>query len=181
MARPTKFTQEIANTICNRIGEGESLRAICRDPEMDVSIGTVLRWVSEDEAFREQYARAMEARADAVFEELLDIADDGQNDWMEKELQNGNIIEVPNHEHITRSRLRVDARRWMLGKMQPKKYGDFSRQEITGKDGAALNAASVSDAQIAAALTALAHNTPPVHTDPLADNEVDENDASDLV
>ena len=147
------------------------------------SLGTVLRWVGEDDALKEQYARAMETRADAIFEELLDIADDGQNDWMEKELRDGAVIEVPNHEHITRSRLRFDARRWMLGKMQPKKYGDFMRQELTGKDGAALNPKSVSDEQLAAALTALAHNTPPVHTDPFDEpkEEIDENDASDLV
>lgn len=180
MSRPSKFTQELANKICQRIGEGESLRAICRDPEMDVSIGTVLRWVADDEKFREQYARAMEARADAVFEELLDIVDDGQNDWMEKELKDGSVIEVPNHEHITRSRLRFDARRWMLGKMQPKKYGDFMRQELTGKDGAALNPQSVSDAQLAAALNALAHNAPAQHNDPL-EEATDPDDASDLV
>lgn len=158
------------------MAEGESLRAICRLDHMP-SIGAVLRWISEDDKLKEQYARAMAVRADAIFEELLDIADDGQNDWMEKQLNNGDTITVANHEHITRSRLRVDARRWMLGKMEPKKYSDLMRQELTGKDGAALNPAKVSDAQLAAALNALAHNGPAQHIDPIEDPD----DASDLV
>jgi hypothetical protein len=61
--------------------------------------------------------RAREAQADAIFDECLDIADDGSNDFMgEDEKYNGDAV--------ARSKLRVDTRKWMAGKLAPKKYGD---------------------------------------------------------
>lgn len=85
---------------------------------------TVFRWLAADEAFRDQYARAREAQADALFDDILDIADDGTNDYMTKTNADGSEYEALNAEHIQRSRLRVDARKWMAGKLLPKKYGE---------------------------------------------------------
>jgi len=67
---------------------------------------------------------------DALAEEILEISDDGSNDWMERKRQDGSVETVLNSEHINRSRLRVDSRKWLLSKMAPKKYGD--RIEIAG-------------------------------------------------
>jgi hypothetical protein len=92
-----------------------------------------MRWLNEHEAFREQYARATEQRADLMAEEILEIADDGRNDYATTE--NG---ETFNSEHVQRSRLRVDARKWLLAKMQPKKYGERVQTEVTGPDGGAV-------------------------------------------
>ena len=118
MGRPSEFTTETADRICARLAEGESLRAIVADDDMPGQ-STVFRWLAENEGFREQYARAREAQADKLFEEILTIADDGSNDTYQTE--NG---EATNHDVIARSRLRVDARKWMASKMAPKKYGD---------------------------------------------------------
>ena len=82
-----------------------------------------LRWVAEDADLAEQYARAMEQRADAVFDDLIEIADDGTNDWMEKHGEDDEGYKL-NGEHVQRSKLRVDARKWALARMNPKKYGD---------------------------------------------------------
>lgn len=73
-----------------------------------------------------QYARAREAQADAMLEEIMEIADEGTNDTYEDE--NGN--ERTNQDVIARSRLRVDARKWAMSKMAPKKYGD--KLELSG-------------------------------------------------
>lgn len=100
--------------ICTRIGECERLRTIAAD--VGVSLGVLSVWLS---AHPEQYARAMEARADKFAEEILEIADDGRNDTYVTE--NG---EATNHDVIARSRLRVDARKWLAAKMAPKKYGE---------------------------------------------------------
>ena len=81
-------------------------------------------WIRDDEDMRERYARACEIRADAIFEEIFDIADDGTNDFSSYEIAPGVEVEKVNMDHIQRSRLRVDARKWALGKMNPKKYGD---------------------------------------------------------
>lgn len=96
---------------------------------------TVFRWLAKFPQFREQYARAREAAADAIFDEMFGIMDDGQNDWMEKEGKDGETFTVVNHEHIQRSKLRFEGRRWMLGKLNPKKYGDKIQQELSNPDG----------------------------------------------
>lgn len=67
-----------------------------------------------------------------LFEEILDIADDASNDWMERQSEKSAGWEL-NGDHVQRSRLRIDARKWMLGKMQPKKYGDKLELEHAGK------------------------------------------------
>lgn len=118
MARPSSFTQEIADTICLGLAEGVSLRVICAKDGMPDK-ATVFRWLAGNEAFRDQYARAREAQADFLAEEILQIADDGQNDTYLTD--NGLAV---NHDAIARSRLRVDARKWLASKMAPKKYGD---------------------------------------------------------
>lgn len=124
MAGKTTFTQEMADAICERIADGESLRAICADEAMP-STATVCKWLAEQPPFSEQYARAREAQADALFDDILEIADDGTNDWMERHSQDGEALGWrENGETIRRSQLRVEARKWMAGKLKPKKYGE---------------------------------------------------------
>lgn len=135
--RPTDYGPDIVSQICERLADGQSLREICRADDMP-GMTTVFRWLAAHEDFREQYARAREAQADRFAEEILDIADDGSNDWMQRQQGDDDPVEVANHEHISRSKLRVDARKWLMSKMAPKKYGDKITQELTGGDGAPL-------------------------------------------
>jgi hypothetical protein len=117
MSRKIIRTAENAGLICERLSEGWTLRQVARD--LDCKASAIINWVESDEIFRERYTRAMERRWERMSEELQEIADEGTNDWMERE-----GIAVPDHEHIQRSRLRVDTRKWLLSKMMPKKYGD---------------------------------------------------------
>jgi hypothetical protein len=130
--RPTIFTQELADKICLRISEGESLRAICRDEDMP-SCSSVFRWLLDEDkkSFWEQYEKARNVQAEIMFEELLEIADDGSNDWMEKE-RDGQTSYFINGEAVSRSRLRVDTRKWFLSKVLPKKFGE--KLDITSGD-----------------------------------------------
>lgn len=124
MARPTDFTPELGDRICEEIADGRSLRSICLDEAMPGK-STVFRWLRLDETFRDQYTRAREAQADALFDDIIDIADDGSNDWMERhDEQGGNIGWRENGEALNRSKIRIDARKWMAGKLRPKVYGD---------------------------------------------------------
>jgi len=135
--RPSSFTQEIADNICARLIAGESLRTICGDDGYP-DARTVHRWLaSKDErydAFRQQYAHAREAQAETIFDEILEIADDARNDWMERRGEE-DAGWVANGEHIQRSRLRIDARKWMAAKLAPKKYGDKVELEHSGQVG----------------------------------------------
>jgi hypothetical protein len=89
---------------------------------------TILRWNFEDgeiyKEFQDLYARALIIRAHSWAEEIIDISDDGRNDWEERESKNGNTFIALNQEHVQRSRLRVDSRKFLLAKMLPRLYGD---------------------------------------------------------
>lgn len=143
MARPSLYTPDVATAICERIADGESLRSICADEGLP-SLRSVIRWLGQPEhdAFRRQYAQARAAQAERMAEEILSIADEGVNDWMK-----ANDPENPgyalNGEAIARSRLRVDARKWLASKLLPKVYGEAIRQELTGPNGGPIETRSV--------------------------------------
>lgn len=67
-------------------------------------------------------------------DEMLEIADDSRNGWMEKQTKSGGTITVLNEEAIARSRLRIDARKWLIVKALPKDFGERLAAEISGKD-----------------------------------------------
>jgi len=121
--RPSIYTQELADKVCEAISLGSSLRSACLSKDLP-SISTVFKWLREDEGFTKQYEKACEERTEYQREELLDIADDGTNDWEEQERTDGSTFVKLNNESIQRSRLRVDTRKWLMSKMKPKKYGD---------------------------------------------------------
>jgi hypothetical protein len=123
MARPSKFTQALANVICRRLMAGESMRQIVADTKLPAQ-STVYKWLAEQEPFSEQYARAREIQADTHFDEILEIADDGTNDWMEKKDKAGKVIGYQeNGDALRRSAMRIEVRKYRAEKMAPKKYG----------------------------------------------------------
>jgi hypothetical protein len=79
-----------------------------------------------DEDFQKQYARAMDLRNDAWADEIIDIAGDASDDWFETKF--GPKF---NRDAVERSKLRMEARKWLMGKSQPKKCGD--KAEMTHK------------------------------------------------
>src|SRR5450830_1331321 len=115
MGRPTIFSQALADQICARLIEGESLRAICLDESMP-SLSAVFGWLAKGERqdFAQQYARARELQAEKLFDEIIAIADDGQNDTY-TDPESG-AVRV-DHDVIARSKLRVDARKWAAAKL----------------------------------------------------------------
>lgn len=133
LGRPSSYTQEIADKICEQLAIGYSIRTVCKGEDMP-SVETFFRWLRSNESFREQYAHAKQEAADAMAEDLLDIADDGSNDWMEIHKKDYEGWQV-NGEALQRSRLRVDTRKFLMAKMKPKKYGE--KLDITS-DGKAL-------------------------------------------
>lgn len=114
--RPSDYLPEVAADICSLLADGESLRKVCERPGMPGK-ATVFRWLAQHEEFRDQYAKATETRADAIFEEMFDIAD--------------NVAEEA--AAVGKARLRIDTRKWALARMNPKKYGDKVSQEIDHK------------------------------------------------
>ena len=100
-----RYTPALAGAICKRISEGESLRAICRDPDMP-SEGTVRGWAREDrDGFGSRYRLARELQLDHWADVIIDIADEGDRDPRDRQV-------------------RIEARKWVMSKLGPRRYGD---------------------------------------------------------
>jgi uncharacterized protein with von Willebrand factor type A (vWA) domain len=129
--RPTIYTQDLADLICERLANGESMRSVARDKNMPAS-ATMFRWMRSQEGFRDQYEIAKEESADALVEDMLDIADNGA----EQELEiDGTEIKAVTQVGVSHARLRVDARKWAASKLKPKKYGDKIQAEHSAGTG----------------------------------------------
>lgn len=128
--RPSLYTPELANDICERIASGQSVVDICANDGMPDK-STVYDWLASKPEFADLYARAREQQADRYFAETIAIADDGRNDTQLDEEGNVRV----DHDHINRSRLRVDTRKWAAARLSPKKYGDKIQTEHSGSIG----------------------------------------------
>lgn len=130
-----RYTEEerkaLAESIILDIAERhKSARAACK--KHDVKTSSFLRWVRESEEIANKYMRAMELRQDALFDEIIEIADSQEND-VSIDADGNKII---NHNIVQRNKLQIDARKWSLAKMNPRKYGD--KVDVT-TDGEKIN------------------------------------------
>lgn len=124
--RPTRvdYNASQAERILERVSEGETLTEVCRDPLMGVSIGVFRRWCREREDLRDKWILAKFQQAEAWSDKLIEIADDTSGDFKER----GDGSTYVDHENIQRSKLRIETRKWLMGKNMPKLYGEH--QEI---------------------------------------------------
>lgn len=155
--RPSDYTMELGDLICERLSDGESLRAICAEEGMP-NRSTVFRWVGANDAFRDQYARAREEQADTLADEIVSISDEectmvraDKHPGAKADGEDGNVEVVFDATAVARNRLRVDARKWVASKLKPKKYGE--RQVLAGDPDAPLQ--GLSDEQLDAKLAAM--------------------------
>lgn len=128
MGRPSLYTVQLGDQICERLGDGESLLKICKQDDMP-SKTTVFKWIKTDADFADNYARAREAQAEGFAEEIVAIADTGD---------------------ILRIKTQVDARKWVASKILAKKYGDRLDLNMTG----GLNITNLTDEELTAKLAA---------------------------
>ena len=107
MGRPTDYTAELGYDICSRLAEGKSLKSICESDDMPAR-ATVYRWLAERQDFRDNYTRAKDDSADALADDIQDLADE-----VLKGKYDANL-----------ARVALDAKKWSASKLKPKKYGD---------------------------------------------------------
>lgn len=151
--RPSTFTQATADEICERLSDGESLRAICRDERMPAK-SSVFKWLAENASFSDQYTRARDIQADVLFDEMVAIADTPMLGKKTKIGSDGKS-ETTEGDMIEHRRLQIDARKWVLGRMAPKKYGDKVTNVHEGGD-KPINMVTVTDRERAKAMALLA-------------------------
>jgi len=128
MAYSEKQKIQLINTICEKISEGMALRTILKSKDMPDSV-TFYKWIDADKNKLKQYVRATSERHNSIFEDIMEIADNQYKDVIITEEGK----EITNHNVINRARLRIDSRKWMLSKLEPKKYGE--KLDLSSDDG----------------------------------------------
>lgn len=121
VGRPTSYTPELGKIICDRIASGWTMAQACKD--LNVSSCMPWSWARCVPEFAQALALAKEIQYDAMSDQMMAIADDGTNDWMEIETKNGRTFVKLNDEAVRRSQLRIDTRKAILGAMRAKVWG----------------------------------------------------------
>jgi hypothetical protein len=125
------YTPEMGARVCEQVSQGFTLKQLAEMPQMP-HMHTVFLWLARHEDFRTMYDAARSVQMESFIEECLEIADDGSNDYIDRvNPRTGEITQVPNYDHINRSRLRVDTRKWIAGKIVPNKWGERPQVELT--------------------------------------------------
>lgn len=129
--RPTKYTLELAERICREVSTStDGIDIICAN-NADFPSGKVVKeWRLDNLDFRAKYHTAKQLQADLLAEEIVKIADDSDRDVIVKQDRDGNDYEVFNTEFAARSKIRVDARKWIASKLLPKVYGDQAKMDM---------------------------------------------------
>ena len=115
VGRPSTYSDQLANTICEKIALGQSLRSVCREPGFPAKY-TILRWLHLHEDFRAHYARARLEQADTYAERMQEIS-----------------------ESTDDPRLQVDVLKWKVARMHPRSWGDKQAIELSGEIKADVN------------------------------------------
>lgn len=128
--RPTIYTKELAELICFRTATTSfGIKKLCATYDDLPNADTIYDWRHKYPEFSVQYAQAKLKQAEFMAEEIIGIADDATNDWMDtlSDEEKG-IGWKLNGEHYARSRLRIDTRKWLASKLLPKTYGNHAEE-----------------------------------------------------
>jgi len=136
IGRPTSYDESIANEICARMGNGESIRNIVQSDNMPAR-GTVYAWQARNPLFQDRFARARESQAECLLDDCIAIADDICK--AKPSDDKSQAIEI--NEQIQIARLQIDTRLRLAAKYAPHKYGD--RIQHTGPNGGPIQVAAV--------------------------------------
>lgn len=143
------YTEAIGAEICDRLAEGEPLRAICRSEGMP-AWRTVYDWIRNDDAFATRIAQARDVGFDAIAEEALAIADTPQQGERTEESTEG--FKRVREDMLGHRKLQVETRLKLLAKWCRKRYGEATSMELTGADGGPVQ---IGDTERAAKIAAI--------------------------
>jgi hypothetical protein len=132
--RLADYTYNLSEVICTRLANGETGAEVCRDADMP-SWNTLCNWRRKHADFDKRYRIAREQGCEYYADEIVSIADSGENDYVQRLTAKGKVQTVFDRDHFERSRLRVDARKWTVSKILRHTYGDKSEVDLRTPDG----------------------------------------------
>lgn len=116
MGRPSDYNDALADSILERLADGESLRTICTGETMPHRT-TVFRWLAEHDGFATKYAHAREAQAEAHHDDM---------DEIEARTLSGEL-------HPQAASVVLGNKRWRMEKLKPRVYGAKVEHEHKGR------------------------------------------------
>lgn len=122
MAYSQEDKEKIFTKICEEIETGRSLRSILKEDENMPSSSTFFIWLKENKEKSKRYELATDLRTDILFDEIIEIAYNIEEGTTTKETERG--LEITTGDMLGHRRLKIDALKWSLSKLNPKKYGD---------------------------------------------------------
>lgn len=141
LGRPTTYTPELGDIVCEGIASGKPLVKICESDSLPEP-RSIYRWLRENEDFRHNYEMAKDDMADYMADESIDISDNQASQAVLVDdvplVLDGKPVMSVSAASVAHAKLRIETRKWYASKLKPKKYGDKIQQEVTGADGAAL-------------------------------------------
>ena len=117
--RPSDYSDEIADQICDMLIDGKSFVQIAETEGMP-SRSTIHRWQASNDEFATKCARARELQADYMDHKILKTADECTVDTAQAD------------------RVKISAYQWRAEKLNPKRYGQKVQAEHSGPDGGAI-------------------------------------------
>jgi len=130
----TLYNAELADLICYRMSQGESLNAICLPEDFPVAESTVRLWAIQDrEGFSAKYRLAREMQIDHWAEEIKELGDKPLVGLVTTTTETAKSTEtkIVESDNVERSKLQVHTREWLSARMAPRKWGD--RLDISGE------------------------------------------------
>lgn len=127
---PSTYSPSLAQCLCEQVASGMSLAAACRLPGFP-GASTAYQWRRDYPEFAEALDIANQIRGDVVIDEASVIADDSSQDWQEVTRKDGRVEIVLNNEHVQRSKIRVDLRKWTAARLSRRQWGDNKSVDLT--------------------------------------------------
>ena len=142
LGRPAKYTEELADIICSRLSNGESLAQICREESFPCPT-TVYSWLFSTPTFMDRYTKAREEQADTNADQILKIADEEPPSYTDE--KGRTTLDMT---YLAWQKQRIDARKWTAMKLRPKKYGErLAHEGVEG--GAPITTSDISTTRLA--------------------------------
>lgn len=105
---------EVVGEVLERMADGQTVKEAVAAMALDVSDGTVRRWMTEREEWAEAYQRAKKLMASAMAEEALRVARESTS------------------YSSAADRVLIETLKWAAGKANPAEYGDRQTVEHQG-------------------------------------------------
>ena len=128
-----KWTEEIEDAICAAIAvSANGLDDICKENKEFPCVRLIYTRLIQSEPFMQKYARARELQQQLLADQLIPLSDKDRI-CHKRTINADGSEETVRLDQVERSKLQIETRKWVLARLNPKKYGDKIQAEHSGE------------------------------------------------